>query len=368
MKLSHLPICQGLPCELRARYEELKTETKAAAERESSKKGAASTAKYYHKGALSLGLEDRPGGIYLAKTDAKTSISIPEDSDQPVTTNRSDQSKGEDSRPVASESASSSEIRKHPSLADSPRPLNQQNAFRQVSHAVTNEANSGAERSPHDSKMICPPKISQSKNTAILASEEDEQYLPAIHCFVRRHVEIFEATEDDLKQPMPGRKKPIVLGQVGLRCIHCAFLAPKNRQKRAICYPPSVGGIYHAISNIKHDHFAKCKGLPKEAHEEFLQLRAASMRRASSSSLSSGGKTNGDSSRRVSNSTAQYYVDSALRMGLYDSDEGIRMQPKKEPRPPFAVPDGMAALMIAATDPHVRAAHERSKQQPFMQV
>ncbi len=33
--------------------------------------------------------------------------------------------------------------------------------------------------------------------------------------------EAFGATEDDIAAPMHGRNKPIALGQVGIRCMHC---------------------------------------------------------------------------------------------------------------------------------------------------
>jgi hypothetical protein len=33
--------------------------------------------------------------------------------------------------------------------------------------------------------------------------------------------EAFGATEEDIAAPMHGRNKPIALGQVGIRCMHC---------------------------------------------------------------------------------------------------------------------------------------------------
>ena len=98
------------------------------------------------------------------------------------------------------------------------------------------------------------------QTTAPLSEEGDRDHLNPLHCFVRQHVEIFTADEKDVAAPAPGRKTPVILGQVGIRCKHCTKLPIKERVKRAICYPPSVEGIYHSVSNMKFDHFGKCRG------------------------------------------------------------------------------------------------------------
>jgi len=123
------------------------------------------------------------------------------------------------------------------------------------------------------------------------------------------------------------------------------------------------------VSNMKHDHFAKCTGLSSTSRAEFVSLRASCGRRGSSANASKG----------MANSTAQYYHDSALRMGLIDTDEGIRFKkqdgndhhprvdvvetkrpakPSHEviaetpaPNSPLLASDGISALVIAASDP-----------------
>ena len=178
----------------------------------------------------------------------------------------------------------------------------------------------------------------------------DVHFLSPLHCFVRRHVEFFEASQQDLAAPSPGRKVRIQLGQVGLRCIHCARLPPKQRVKRALCYPQSVGGIYHAVSNMKFDHFGICPGLSLHDKLEFQRLRQAagrSSRTGSASSTASGSLTDPSKSTpsmtkgsgsslpslglgkwkgMMANSTAQYYHDSAVQLGLIDTEGGIRFQ------------------------------------------
>jgi hypothetical protein len=179
-----------------------------------------------------------------------------------------------------------------------------------------------------------------------LASSEDNEYLNDLHCFVRKHLEVFTANKGDIAAPAPGRKTRVNLGQVGIRCVHCANLPMKERVKRAVCYPPSVGGIYHAVSNMKHDHFAICRGLPADAREQFSKLKNTCAQRGTSGN---GGV------RGLASSTAQYYHDSAVRKGLVDTKTGIRfcsvkkMEDYESMRLPARAPTGLSALMMAAS-------------------
>ena len=55
-----------------------------------------------------------------------------------------------------------------------------------------------------------------------LGVEDDKYWLSELQVFLRSNfAEAFGATEDDIAAPMHGRNKPIALGQVGIRCVHC---------------------------------------------------------------------------------------------------------------------------------------------------
>jgi hypothetical protein len=101
---------------------------------------------------------------------------------------------------------------------------------------------------------------------------------------------------------------------------------------------------------MKFDHFSRCKGLPAEERETFIHLRSNGTRKLSNTATPA-------ASRGFANSTAQYYHDSAIRMGLMDTEEGIRFQEdggSKDTKRVAAI-DGMSALMIAAMDPRAAA-------------
>lgn len=399
MKHDHFKACPCMPPDVHKRFMELRDEkNKPKAEKKASKATgcSSSTAQYYHDAALQMGMRDGKGGVFWSADKGSSPTKL---SDAPAAPMESNQGQAKSSNPS---------IADHTRLPDYKDLIAQLNACQQLSLPSEIASALGVQQNflqrtiqeqillgllakknlERNSSLLLPkpPAREESKEKSKSSSGTtekapklsgwpvscplDEQYLNPIHCFVRRHVEFFVAGEEDVKAPSPGRKVRAVLGQVGIRCIHCARLSPKNRVKRSICYPPSIGGIYHAVSNIKCDHFALCKGLPEADKQEFLRLRCSGTRKTSSSS--SGKQSKSD--RGFANSTAQYYHDSALRMGLIDTADGIRFtvlpaankpdeptKPEEQVRP--ALEDtkqspaeeseegkgGMAALM-AATD------------------
>lgn len=55
-----------------------------------------------------------------------------------------------------------------------------------------------------------------------LGVEDDKYWLSELQVYLRSNfAEAFGATEEDIAAPMHGRNKPIALGQVGIRCMHC---------------------------------------------------------------------------------------------------------------------------------------------------
>ena len=68
----------------------------------------------------------------------------------------------------------------------------------------------------------------------------DKDWLTPLHCFVRLNcVEVFTATEADVSIPTKGKRKPIQIGQVGIRCPHChnSDSGLKSRERGSVYYP-----------------------------------------------------------------------------------------------------------------------------------
>jgi hypothetical protein len=70
----------------------------------------------------------------------------------------------------------------------------------------------------------------------------DGDELSEYQILVRRQLEIFEASQEDVSSNTQGRKKQVVLGQAGIRCKHCSPFPLRQRGKGAVYYPTKLQG------------------------------------------------------------------------------------------------------------------------------
>jgi hypothetical protein len=140
----------------------------------------------------------------------------------------------------------------------------------------------------------------------LLAQQEDRISLSETLCTIRENIEVFMATKTDVEAPAPGRKHPVVVGQVGLRCIHCRHTTKSSdRVKRAVCYPSSIKRIYRTVIDMKLDHFAHCRFVPNALKDRLEELKAINT--------------------RSTGTTMQYFVRAASKMGMVDASSGVRL-------------------------------------------
>jgi hypothetical protein len=124
---------------------------------------------------------------------------------------------------------------------------------------------------------------------------------------MRRYcVEAFSATQDEISSPRYGKSHSgrVVVGQVGIRCIHCKDRSAKNRQERAVCFPSSLKNIYHSIETWQRRHSLVCKDIPSWIKNSMTELIHYSR--------------TGAGGRR------QYWEESAQRLGMATTSHGIR--------------------------------------------
>lgn len=381
MKFDHFSNCNFLPAHERKMFDELKDS--CSSKKRGKKVGLKScnTARYYLESAKKLGLTEGPqkGTVILrAPVNNRPLHSV---------------------APEAFYKKLPQETNQSVAMSSSASVVSQQSESRDMSQVALNQTKTIAQCSPPFANFCQPVVTLPGRNmtndvtfkTRILAAPSEEYVLPPVHCFVRKNVEVFAATPEDVAAPAPGRKTRVTVGQIGIRCIHCARLPPKERVKRAACYPPTILSIYHSISNMKFDHFGACRGLSKELKQEFATLRESRNKK-------SGKKIN----RKT---TAQYYIDSAIQdLKLIDTPTGIRPRGSTVHVPEsltvmartntnthtvpldlstinnmnlsFFIPqnqfndnqllqqnatNGMSVLMMAATDPGMREAYEKRK-------
>ena len=82
-------------------------------------------------------------------------------------------------------------------------------------------------------------RISQGRVYSLHLSS-DEQNLSRYQCLARKQIEIFETTDNEAGSNAQGRNRPIIPGQVGIRCKHCAHLPRKERKTGSVYYPSKV--------------------------------------------------------------------------------------------------------------------------------
>lgn len=139
----------------------------------------------------------------------------------------------------------------------------------------------------------------------VLFLEEDETKLSAYQILLRSQVEAFSASSDDLATHARGRNKPITLGQVGIRCKHCSHLSHNRRNKGSVYFPYSLVGLYQAAQNMGSSHFhgESCAEMAEDLKQQFVDVLACK------STVGSG---------------KQYWAKAAKKLGLLDTEQGIR--------------------------------------------
>jgi len=152
---------------------------------------------------------------------------------------------------------------------------------------------------------VNPETLGMITRPLCLAMPTDKDWLTPLHCFVRRHcVEVFTACADDVAHPAKGKRKPIQVGQVGIRCPFCHVPGdPNNRERGSVYYPTTISSIYNATMNLLQRHLHSCPSVPDNIMEQYQTLK-------------------GDDAR--SGTSKKYWVESSLSLGLVDTPSGIR--------------------------------------------
>ncbi|CAJ1966260.1 unnamed protein product [Cylindrotheca closterium] len=152
---------------------------------------------------------------------------------------------------------------------------------------------------------------SQTSLPTVVFMECDRESLSDYQCLLRKQIELFEASAQDVQWNAQGRNKPIVLGQVGIRCRWCANLPTWSRSRGAVYYSATLDGLYQAAQNMAKNHICKnCRYIPADASQELTSLRECKRR-------ASGGK--------------KYWAEGAKVLGVYECEDGLRFKNSKTP-------------------------------------
>ena len=138
-----------------------------------------------------------------------------------------------------------------------------------------------------------------------LSMPDDFHWLSEYLCFMRAQcLEVFEATQADVTSRKKSKK--VRKGQVGIRCRFCAHISYERRVGRSSSFPSSKSRIYQSITMMLREHFGYCKAMPLEIKERYLSLKENRSQGAIDSK--------------------KHWVESASRLGLVDTTDGLRFQ------------------------------------------
>jgi len=121
----------------------------------------------------------------------------------------------------------------------------------------------GPLRQGHDRKL---PRL--------LHVSSDDDVLSPYQCLVRKQIELFEASEADIHATAQGRNRPIILKQVGIRCVHCGRFPIEKRARGAVYFPSTLMSTYQTAQNMANSHLIKdCLAIPKSIREDLIRIR-----------------------------------------------------------------------------------------------
>jgi len=156
-----------------------------------------------------------------------------------------------------------------------------------------------------------------------LGLADDSQYLSELHTMIRDQLELFSATDDDIRSThYHGRRTPTVRGKVGIRCVHCAKVNlsyPVERRTwptASISFPPNIEGIYPVCTQKTKLHFESCPYMPQEVKSQIYRLCYD----CNGNSIARQNLNNSSSSI----GSTPYYKIAAKRIGLVNVDGGMR--------------------------------------------
>ena len=148
------------------------------------------------------------------------------------------------------------------------------------------------------------PSTKVGKKRILLAIDDDRDWLSDMDCFVRRNLEVFTVSATDLVTANEDLRTPVTLGQVGIRCMHCANTDAEARGT-AVYYPTSIDHVYESVRNFQRYHFELCVNIPPE-----VQTQLAGLSQCTS----------------LSSVLRRYYVLAAKALGMVNAPYGVCMQ------------------------------------------
>ena len=229
----------------------------------------------------------------LHKNDPKEKSTSGSDSSVAVASRRRPQPPPEIETSMAQESPRPAKVAKKKDPAEGSPGTSVSDGTVVVVERSTDEA---AKALAYASMQTGPPSPS---SRVLLSTPEDKQWLSDHDCFVRKQVEVFCATREDIDLSNGFAKE----GQVGIRCIHCALSKQGLHDDGGVAYPTSISAMYDSVREFQRAHLEACSNLPQDNRNRLATATGASS---------------------LSSVLRNYFQMSAKSIGLVDTKDGIR--------------------------------------------
>ena len=108
----------------------------------------------------------------------------------------------------------------------------------------------------------------------------DRETLTEYQCLLRQQIELFEAGPEEILANAHGRYSHILLGQVGIRCRHCANVPLVNRSRGFAYFSKSVDGLYQVAQNMSKHFCQTCRFIPPNVQNRLATLQQMNRRAA----------------------------------------------------------------------------------------
>ena len=129
---------------------------------------------------------------------------------------------------------------------------------------------------PLKTEVSCTPIITKNHGSlpTRLAVDTDKDYVNPLHCYVRSELLELIQVEEGSSELFPG--------QVGLRCVFCARVAPNLCSKTAQIFPRNLENLYRKVCIWQREHFTgdkkhtPCAYLPEEVRHLYKMKKEES--------------------------------------------------------------------------------------------
>jgi len=126
-----------------------------------------------------------------------------------------------------------------------------------------------------------PPQTLTNRPPVCLYIDLDESVLSEYQVLLRKQIELFETLPADNSAGVQGRNRPILVGQVGIRCRHCAHIprASGRLTKGSVYYSRTLDGLYQVCQNLSKVHLQDtCQSIPDETKLRLRELQQINKR------------------------------------------------------------------------------------------